>query len=102
MDPGLGWIAIAQHPALPIDPALDDALRSGSNVLECVSHLGVRHRFAGDWFAGAVMTDGDQVESLPVRQGIMHDMTFWPGPQRCRIPSQFFWHLIEGNDRSIG
>ena len=102
VDPALGGIAVAQHPEPPVGAVADDVLRPRVHVAKALHHLGVRHRLACDRLRRVVVIGDDEVEHLPARERIMHDVAFRPGPQRRRIPAQVFRHLFGRDHRAIG
>ena len=70
------------------------------DVAKTLHHLFVRHRLARDRLRRVVVIGDDEVEHLPARQRIMHDVAFRPGPQRRRVPAQIFRHLARSGSPS--
>src|SRR6266850_1684343 len=79
----------------------DDFLGTRVNVPEALHDLFVRHGLAGDRLRRVVVIGDDEVEHLPARQRVMHDVAFRPGPQRRRVPAQIFRHLLGRNHRAV-
>lgn len=101
VDPVVHRIAIAQHPKLPIRAVADDVLRARVDVFEAAHHVALRAGLPGDWFGRVVVIRHDQVEHLPARQRVVHDVAFRPRPQRCGVPAQVCRHHLRRDHRAI-
>ncbi len=101
VDPALDGIAVAQHPEPPVLAVTDDLPRPFVHVLKALHDLFVGYRLAGHRLARIVVVGDDEVEHLPARQRVMHDVAFWSGPQRRRVPAQIFRHFLGRDHRAI-
>jgi len=78
--PAFDRIAVAQHPQPPVLAVLDDLLRARMHMAEALHDFLVADRFAGDRLRRIVVIGDDEVEHLPARQRVMHDVALRPGP----------------------
>ena len=103
VDPALGRIAVAQHPEPPVRAVADDAPAPAHahGAKPCITSSS-RHRLAGDRLRRVVVIGDDEVEHLPARQRVMHDVAFRAGPQRRRVPAQILRHLLGRDHRAVG
>ena len=102
IDPARKRIAVAQNPELPVLAVANDVLRTRMHVSKTLHHLLVGYRFAGDRLRRVIVISDDEVEHLPARQRVVHDVAFRAGPQRRRVPAQVFGHLLGRNHRTVG
>ena len=102
VDPLLQRIAVAQHPELPVLAVADDVLGALMDMDKAAHHLVVGNALARDRLRRVVVVGDDEVEHLPARQRVMHDVAFRPGPQRRRVPAQIFRHLLGRDHRAVG
>ncbi len=68
---------------------------------EAAPHLVVAHRQARYGLRRVIVIGDDEVEDLPVGEGVMDDMAFRPGPERRRVPAQILRHLIGWDHRTV-
>src|SRR6266487_3741323 len=90
-----------QNPQPPVLAVADDIPRAFMHMAKALHDLFVADRLAGDRLRRVVVIGDDEVEHLPARQRIMHDVAFRPGPQRRRVPAQIFRHLLSRDHRAI-
>ena len=102
IDPVIDRIAIAEHPAPPLLRHFEQLARAGNDMGETVQHLLALAGLVAAHVFKIGDKGGDQVESAPALQRIVHHVTFRAGPERRRVPAQVFRHLFERQYRAIG